>query len=93
MANKDKNSQIKRLNPKGAETKYVGFEPEWNFQPTAENRLSRLAQAFNWYNYHYGKKDAKVTNSINIEKTKNRRNTIHHSKHLMAQQSSSPRAR
>jgi hypothetical protein len=59
MANKDKNSQIKRLNPKGAETKYVGFEPEWNFQPTSENRLSRLAQAFNWYNYHYGKKDAK----------------------------------
>lgn len=59
MANKDKNSQIKRLNPKGAETKYVGFEPEWNFQPTSENRLSRLAQAFNWYNYHYGKRDAK----------------------------------
>jgi hypothetical protein len=59
MANKDKNSQIKRLNPKGAETKYIGFEPEWNFQPTSENRLSRLAQAFNWYNYHYGKRDAK----------------------------------
>jgi hypothetical protein len=52
-------NEIKRLNPKGAETKYVGFEPEWNFQPTSENRLSKLAQAFNWYNYHYGKKDAK----------------------------------
>jgi hypothetical protein len=50
---------IKRLNPKGAETKYVGFEPEWKFQPTAENRLSSLANAFQWYNYHYGKKDAK----------------------------------
>jgi hypothetical protein len=50
---------IKRLNPKGAETKYVGFEPEWKFQPTEENRISSLANAFQWYNYHYGKKDAK----------------------------------
>ena len=57
MSNKE--NKIKRLNPKGAETKYIGFEPEWNFQPTSENRLSKLAQAFNWYNYHYGKKDAK----------------------------------
>jgi hypothetical protein len=29
-----KSNEIKRLNPKGAETKYVGFEPEWKFQPT-----------------------------------------------------------
>jgi len=50
---------IKRLNPKGAETKYVGFEPEWNFQPDDTNRLSKFANAFQWYNYHYGKKDAK----------------------------------
>ena len=50
---------IKRLNPKGAETKYVGFEPEWKFQPTEENRVSSFANAFQWYNYHYGKKDAK----------------------------------
>jgi uncharacterized protein (DUF433 family) len=50
---------IKRLNPKGAETKYVGFEPEWNVQPTEENRISSLANAFQWYNYHYGKKEAK----------------------------------
>jgi uncharacterized protein (DUF433 family) len=50
---------IKRLNPKGAETKYVGFEPEWKFQPTEENRISALANAFQWYNYHYGKKEAK----------------------------------
>jgi hypothetical protein len=58
MANKNE-IVIKRLNPKGAETKYVGFEPEWKFQPTEDNRISRLAQAFNWYNYHYGKRDAK----------------------------------
>ena len=50
---------IKRLNPKGAETKYIGFEPEWNFQPTEENRISAFARSFKWYNYHYGKKDAK----------------------------------
>jgi hypothetical protein len=54
-----KSNEIKRLNPKGAETKYVGFEPEWKFQLTEENRISSLANAFQWYNYHYGKKDAK----------------------------------
>jgi hypothetical protein len=54
-----KSNEIKRLNPKGAETKYVGFEPEWQTQPTSENRISALANAFQWYNYHYGKKDAK----------------------------------
>ena len=54
-----KTTEIKRLNPKGAETKYVGFEPEWKFQPDETNRVSRLANAFQWYNYHYGKKDAK----------------------------------
>ena len=52
-------NEIKRLNPKGAETKYVGFEPEWNIQPDETNRISSLANAFQWYNYHYGKKDAK----------------------------------
>jgi hypothetical protein len=50
---------IKRLNPKGAETKYVGFEPEWQTQPTSKTRISRFAKAFSWYGYHYGKKDAK----------------------------------
>jgi len=54
-----KSNEIKRLNPKGAEFKYVGPEPEWVVQPTAENRLSRLAKAFQWYSYHYGKKEAK----------------------------------
>lgn len=58
MATK-KDNTIKRLNPKGAETKYVGFEPEWNIQPDETNRLSAFANAFQWYNYHYGKKDAK----------------------------------
>lgn len=50
---------IKPLNPKGAETKYVGHEPEWRFQPTDANRISAFSKAFAWYNYHYGKRDAK----------------------------------
>lgn len=50
---------IKPLNPKGAETKYVGHEPEWKFQPTEQTRISAFSKAFTWYNYHYGKKDAK----------------------------------
>jgi len=54
-----KTTEIKRLNPKGAETKYIGFEPEWKTQPAEERRISALANAFQWYNYHYGKKDAK----------------------------------
>lgn len=54
-----KSNEIKRLNPKGAEFKYVGPEPEWRTQPTSENRISALGKAFAWYNYHYGKKDAK----------------------------------
>ena len=52
-------TQIKPLNPKGADFKYVGPEPTWKFQPSTENRTSSLGRAFAWYNYHYGKKDAK----------------------------------
>jgi uncharacterized protein (DUF433 family) len=52
-------NQIKPLNPKGAETKYVGHEPEWKVQPGEHNRISAFSKAFAWYNYHYGKKDAK----------------------------------
>jgi hypothetical protein len=55
----NKDIKIKPLNPKGAETKYVGFEPDWRVQPDETNRLSSFANAFQWYNYHYGKKDAK----------------------------------
>jgi uncharacterized protein (DUF433 family) len=50
---------IKPLNPKSAETKYVGHEPEWKIQPTEQNRISAFSKAFAWYNYHYGKRDAK----------------------------------
>jgi hypothetical protein len=49
---------VRLLNPKSPETKYTGGEPEWRTQPT-DNRISAISNAFSWYNYHYGKKDAK----------------------------------
>lgn len=54
-----KSNEIKKLNPKSADTKYTGSEPEWRTQPTSEERLSVIGRAFTWYNYHYGKKEAK----------------------------------
>jgi hypothetical protein len=36
----------------------MGGEPPWKTQPT-ENRISALSKAFSWYNYFYGKKDAR----------------------------------
>jgi len=47
------------LNPKSADTKYTGPEPEWRTQPDSDNRISRLSTAFAWYNYHYDKKTVK----------------------------------
>lgn len=49
---------IKPLNPRSPDTKYVGDEPLWRTQPT-DNRFAVLTRAFNWYNYFYGKKEAK----------------------------------
>ena len=49
---------IKPLNPRSPDTKYVGDEPLWRTQPT-EDRFTALSRAFNWYNYFYGKKEAK----------------------------------
>jgi hypothetical protein len=50
---------LKALNPRTPDTKYTGGEPEWRTQPSADNRTSRLGQAFYWYGYHYGKKEVK----------------------------------
>lgn len=49
----------KPLHIRSADTKYMGDEPAWKFQPEAERRVSRLANAFNWYNYYLGKKEVK----------------------------------
>jgi hypothetical protein len=50
---------LKPMNPRTADTKYTGPEPEWRTQPTDVTRQGELIGAFTWYNYHYGKKDAK----------------------------------
>jgi len=52
-------AKIKPMNPRSADVKYTGSEPEWRTQPTTDDRNSRLGQAFYWYGYHYGKKEVK----------------------------------
>ena len=49
---------VKPLNPRSPDTKYTGPEPTWRVQPT-DDRTSQLSSAFSWYNYFYGKKDAR----------------------------------
>ena len=49
---------VKPLNPRSPDTKYTGLEPTWRVQPT-DDRISQLSSAFSWYNYFYGKKDAR----------------------------------
>ncbi len=49
---------IKLLNPRSSDTNVMGGEPAWKTQPT-DNRISALSHAFSWYNYFYGKKDAR----------------------------------
>lgn len=50
--------KLKLLVPKVAEIKYIGPEPTWE-DCTNSDRKERLVRAFNWYNYNYGKKEAK----------------------------------
>jgi hypothetical protein len=50
---------LKPMNPRTPDVKYTGSEPEWSVQPTPETRNSALIGGFSWYNYHYGKKDAR----------------------------------
>ena len=49
---------VKPLNPRSADTNAMGMDPTWVRQPT-DNRFSALSKAFSWYNYFYGKKDAR----------------------------------
>ena len=49
---------VKPLNPRSPDTKYTGLEPTWRVQPT-DDRTSQLSRTFSWYNYFYGKKDAR----------------------------------
>jgi hypothetical protein len=58
---------LKPLNPRSPDTKHVGEEPLWREQPTA-HRFTALSRAFNWYNYFYGKKDAKDMIALYLER-------------------------
>ena len=49
---------VKPLNPRSADTNAMGMEPTWKTQPT-EGRISAFSHALSWYNYFYGKKDAR----------------------------------
>ena len=50
---------IKALNPRDADTKYMGDEPFFPVQPDGGSRTVALTYGFTWYNRFYGKKDAK----------------------------------
>jgi len=50
---------IKALNPRDADTKYMGDEPFFPVQPEGGSRTVALTYGFTWYNRFYGKKDAK----------------------------------
>lgn len=50
---------VKALNPRDADTKYMGEEPFFPIQPDTEERFSALARSFTWYTRFYTKKDAK----------------------------------
>ena len=50
---------VKALNPRDADTKYMGEEPFFPLQPEDIERRIALARSFTWYNRFYGKKDAK----------------------------------
>jgi len=52
-------TQIKRMRPRAGEANHIGYEPEWAEQPSPERRISAMSSAFQWYNYNFGKKEAK----------------------------------
>lgn len=49
---------LKSMTPKSQDAGY-GPEPQWPQQPAEMERTSAMTRMFNWYNYHYGKKEAK----------------------------------
>ena len=65
---------VKPLNPRSADTNAMGMEPTWRTQPI-EGRISALSHAFSWYNYFYGKKDAREM-IVNYLETHGRKNDV-----------------
>ena len=68
------NKPVKPLNPRSADTNVMGPEPAWREQPIS-NRTSQLTAAFSWYNYFYGKKDAREM-IVNYLETHGRKNDV-----------------
>ena len=58
---------VKALNPRDADTKYMGDEPFFALQPDKEGRTLALTRSFTWYNRFYGKKDAKELLCLYLE--------------------------
>ena len=52
-------AQVKALNPRDVDQKYLGDEPLFADQPMPENRGSAIARSLNWYHRFYGRKDAR----------------------------------
>ena len=65
---------VKPLNPRSADTNAMGMEPTWQVQPT-DYRISALSKAFGWYNYFYGKKDAREM-IVNYLETHDRKDDV-----------------
>ena len=65
---------VKPLNPRSADTNAMGMEPTWRVQPT-EGRVSAFSHAFSWYNYFYGKKDAREM-IVNYLETHDRKDDV-----------------
>ena len=49
---------LKSMTPRSQDIGY-GPEPVWPTQPAEMERISAMTRMFNWYNYHYGKKEAR----------------------------------
>jgi len=52
-------SQVKALNPRDVDQKYLGDEPLFADQPMPEYRNSAIARGLNWYHRFYNRKDAR----------------------------------
>jgi hypothetical protein len=65
---------VKPLNPRSADTNAMGMEPTWTRQPS-DNRISAFSHAFSWYNYFYGKKDAREM-IVNYLETHDRKDDV-----------------
>ena len=52
-----KNKDVKELNPRDADAKYLGTEPKFDSNSTTGKW--DLVRAFNWYNHFYDNKDAR----------------------------------